>query len=177
MAPGLASCSGLNGGAPSMLVLNLACESGHAFEGWFASSDDCSDQQARGLLSCPMCGSSRVERRPSAPRLNVSHLRAETPAPPRPTKDIPVDADTDASSRDAREALQAVWMALSRELARQAEDVGDRFADEARRIHYGDAEERAIRGRSQPEEVRALIDEGIELVPLLLPQGADGELH
>lgn len=158
-----------------MLVLNLACESGHAFEGWFASSDDCSEQQARGLLTCPICGSSRVERRPSAPRLNVSHLRADAPAPTpaRPGK----QADATAPAVDAREALQSAWMTLSRELARQAEDVGDRFADEARRIHYGDAEERAIRGRSEPEEVRALMEEGIELLPLLLPQGADGEMH
>lgn len=162
-----------------MLVLNLACESGHAFEGWFASSDDCSDQQARGLLTCPMCGSSRVERRPSAPRLNVSHLRAaETPAALPPENAYPPESAAASQPQlDSREALQTLWLAVSREVARRSEDVGERFAEEARRMHYGDAEERAIRGRSRPEEVQALMEEGIELLPLLLPQGSDGELH
>ncbi|MBB2485871.1 DUF1178 family protein [Mitsuaria sp. WAJ17] len=170
-----------------MVVLNLACESSHAFEGWFASSDDCRDQQARGLLSCPVCGSSRVERRPSAPRLNVAHLRAgKTAVPIQPDAASPpegmvaggvADGAGQAAVGEAGEALQSLWMAVSRELARHSEDVGERFAEEARRIHYGDAEERAIRGRSQPEEVRALMEEGIELLPLLLPKGGDGELH
>lgn len=176
-----------------MVVLNLACEADHVFEGWFGSSADCSEQQARGLLSCPVCGSSRVERRPSAPRLNVSHLRAgkaAVPAVPAPACP-PEGAATHAAqagagrpadgegqqARETREALQSLWMAVSREVARHSEDVGERFAEEARRIHYGDAEERAIRGRTQPEEVRALREEGIELLPLLLPPGGDGELH
>lgn len=162
-----------------MLVLNLACEAGHAFEGWFDSSEDCREQQARGLLSCPLCGSARVERRPSAPRLNVSHLRAGGPpaaAPATPPAQGATGADGTVPA-DAVQALQAQWMQLSRDLLRRTEDVGERFAEEARRIHYGDAEERAIRGRSRPEEVRELLDEGIELMPLLLPQDQDGELH
>jgi len=170
-----------------MVVLNLACEADHVFEGWFGSSADCSEQQSRGLLSCPVCGSSRVERRPSAPRLNVSHLRAgkalttPPPAPACPPEDAATAAAACGAGRpteaEAREALQSLWMAASRELARHSEDVGERFAEEARRIHYGEAEERAIRGRTQPEEARALREEGIELLPLLLPPGADGELH
>lgn len=179
-----------------MLVLNLACESGHLFEGWFASAEDCTSQQRRGQLRCPLCGSQQVERRPSAPRLNVSHLKTPSPAP------APVDsgqggptatptngpASTPAERREAPapeaaevlqqlQSLQARYLTLSRELARQAEDVGDRFAEEARRIHEGDAEERAIRGRSSAAEVRELIDDGIPLMPLILPEGGDGELH
>ena len=73
--------------------------------------------------------------------------------------------------------LQARYLQVARELARAAEDVGDRFAEEARRIHHGDAEERAIRGQSSPEEVRELLDEGIPLMPLILPEGSDGGLH
>lgn len=185
-----------------MLVLNLACESGHLFEGWFASSDDCDAQQRRGLLSCPLCGSPKIERRPSAPRLNVSHLRQDpagqggsTDAPPRPgtlpfTKAPPPmpanhvsAAQTRAQEATADEGLlrlqqlQARYLQVARELARAAEDVGDRFAEEARRIHHGDAEDRAIRGQSSPEEVRELLDEGIPLMPLILPEGSDGELH
>lgn len=193
-----------------MLVLNLACAAGHLFEGWFASSDDCESQQRRGLLSCPLCGSQQVERRPSAPRLNVSHLRAEkagqgaAPAPgsrppeapsgpmaagtsagpsphlagPAPVPMPPSGAVTsEAAAEHALQQLQARYLQVARALARSAEDVGERFAEEARRIRQGDAEDRAIRGQSTPQEVRELLDEGIPLLPLILPEGADGDLH
>lgn len=162
-----------------MLVLNLACEASHAFEGWFASADDCREQQARGLLTCPLCGSAKVERRPSAPRLNVSHLREGATSPAAsPAADSPrPGSNEDSALADAAQALQTQWLQLSRALARQSEDVGERFAEEARRIHYGDAEDRAIRGRSRPEEVRELLDEGIALMPLLLPEDAGDKLH
>lgn len=179
-----------------MLVLNLACESGHLFEGWFASAEDCASQQRRGQLSCPLCGSHQVQRRPSAPHLNVSHLKA-IPTAPSPSAQgqgraletsPPVPSQPSGERREVLptetaevlqqiQSLQARYMKLSRELARQAEDVGDRFAEEARRIHEGEAEERAIRGRSSVAEVRELIDDGIPLMPLILPEGGDGELH
>lgn len=182
-----------------MLVLNLACESGHLFEGWFASAEDCASQQRLGQLRCPLCGSPQVQRRPSAPHLNVSHLKA-TPATPTSAgagQGGAVETSTAGPSAPASErregpppvtaesaevlqqiqSLQARYLRLSRELARKAEDVGDRFAAEARRIHEGDAEERLIRGRSSPAEVRDLIEEGIPLMPLVLPEGGDGDLH
>lgn len=184
-----------------MLVLNLACAAGHLFEGWFASGDDCESQQRRGLLSCPMCGNQQVERRPSAPRLNVSHLRAEKAgqgavAPSTPQSgDKPNGASdspalpaspsvpaggaltAEASAAQTLHQLQARYLQVARALARSAEDVGERFAEEARRIHHGDAEDRAIRGLSTAEEVRELLDEGIPLLPLILPEGSDGDLH
>ncbi|HLO95607.1 MAG TPA: DUF1178 family protein [Burkholderiaceae bacterium] len=177
-----------------MLVLNLACAAGHLFEGWFASGEDCESQQRRGLLSCPVCGSLEVERRPSAPRLNVSHLRAEkagqgasaraaaassaTPASVTPVASVAPAENPDCASLtpEALQQLQARYLQAARALARAAEDVGERFAEEARRIHHGEAEERAIRGQSTAEEVRELLDEGIPLMPLILPEG-DGELH
>lgn len=189
-----------------MLVLNLACAAGHLFEGWFASGDDCESQQRRGLLSCPVCGSLQVERRPSAPRLNVSHLRAEkagqgaaaksaslpadkpggststgAPACPAVPEPLPTPASgaltSEAAAVQALQQLQARYLQVARELARSAENVGERFAEEARRIHHGDAEERAIRGQSTAEEVRELLEEGIPLMPLILPEGTDGDLH
>ncbi len=166
-----------------MLVLNLACEASHAFEGWFASADDCREQQARGVLTCPMCGSAKVERRPSAPRLNVSHLRNGEAQPAAKAGADSAQTGTQAgtnvepSAADLLQAVQTQWLQISRALARQSEDVGERFAEEARRIHYGDAEDRAIRGRSRPDEVRELLDEGIALMPLLLPEDAGDKLH
>lgn len=182
-----------------MLVLNLACAAGHLFEGWFATGEDCESQQRRGLLSCPVCGSLQVERRPSAPRLNVSHLRAEkagqgasaraaltpaetppeTPASPTvPGRTASAETPPCASppAPETLRQLQARYLQAARELARAAENVGERFAEEARRIHHGEAEDRAIRGHSTAEEVRELLDEGIPLMPLLLPEG-DGDLH
>jgi hypothetical protein len=138
-----------------MKVFDLQCDQGHLFEGWFASHDDYDSQHARGLVSCPVCGSASVSKRLSAPHLNVANLHQ--PAPAAPT------ADSDAA-RMAR--LQAEVFKQVRDMVRKADNVGPRFAEEARRIHEGDAEERAIRGTSTPEERRALADDGIDFMAL-----------
>lgn len=150
-----------------MLVLNLACNRGHGFEGWFGSGDDFAGQQQRGLLSCPMCGSAEVQRMPSAPRLNLSgapmpEAPSAAPAPSAPkvsTAMAPAVADLQ------RQVMQAV-----RHLVANTEDVGSGFAEEARRIHYGEAEQRGIRGRTTPDEARELADEGIDIMSLPLPE-------
>ncbi|WP_077035023.1 DUF1178 family protein [Pelomonas sp. KK5] len=136
-----------------MLVLNLACPVGHAFEGWFGSSDDFESQQQRGLVSCPSCGMTGVERRPTAPRLNVAHPRGEAEAP----AELPA-----AMKQQMQQALRE----LARQVIARTEDVGERFADEARRIHYGEAEERGIRGQATPADAAALADEGIAVMAL-----------
>lgn len=133
-----------------MKVLNLRCANGHGFEGWFASDDEFMDQNGRGLVECPLCSDRIVTRLPSAPRLNLSGAREPVPAPQA--------AD-----------LQAAWLAATRRLLAETEDVGDRFPDEARRIHYGEIEHRGIRGQATPEEREALRDEGIEVVALPIP--------
>jgi hypothetical protein len=135
-----------------MKVLNLRCAHGHGFEGWFGSDDEFLDQNGRGAIECPLCADRVITRLPSAPRLNLSGAREEPPpAAPRP-------AD-----------LQAAWLAAARQLVAQTEDVGERFPDEARRIHYGEAEHRGIRGRATQEERAALQEEGIEVMALPLP--------
>ncbi|WP_454691048.1 DUF1178 family protein [Achromobacter aloeverae] len=147
-----------------MKVFDLQCEEhGHVFEGWFASHDDYDSQQARGLVSCPVCGSGKVVKRLSAPRLNVGHFRepeaaASVPAP------APAAAPSSGAVQMAR--LQAAIFNQVREMVRRADNVGDRFAEEARRIHYGEAEDRAIRGTSTPEERAELAEEGIEVLGL-----------
>jgi hypothetical protein len=140
-----------------MKVIDLRCQSGHRFEGWFAGDDDFLDQNGRGLIECPLCADKVVVRMPSAPRLNLSGAQEPVAATPPP---VPAD---EAAMKQAR------WMQVVRHVIANTEDVGDRFADEARRIHYGDAEERPIRGKASAEEREALQEEGIEVHPLPVP--------
>jgi hypothetical protein len=133
-----------------MKVLDLRCANGHRFEGWFGSDEDFMEQNGSGLVECPLCADKLVTRMPSAPRLNLSSSTAE-PVPARP-------AD-----------LQAAWMKAVRQVIANTENVGERFAEEARRIHYGEAEQRGIRGQASREDRQALEDEGIEVHPLPLP--------
>ncbi len=147
-----------------MLVLNLACAAGHQFEGWFGSSDDYESQQQRRLLSCPVCGHDQVQRRPSAPRLNVSHLRAD---PLQPTGGAGDSSASPTLERLQQQLQQLASQAVAQVLA-QTEDVGERFAEEARRIHYGEVEARGIRGQTSLKEAQALEEEGVALLPLPL---------
>lgn len=120
-----------------MWVAELACDAGHGFEGYFGSKDDFESQRERGLISCPVCGSSHVERRLSAPRINVG---ATPPA------------------ADVRQ-----WAAR---LRATSEDVGARFATEARRMHEGEVPARAIRGQARGDELVALLEDGVPVLPL-----------
>ena len=154
-----------------MKVLDLHCHEGHVFEGWFASEDDFQSQNQRGLVQCPWCGDSSISKRLSAPRLNLG-AKPPVPAPAQPT--------ASAGSQEAvalPPALQAAWLELARKIAANTEDVGKRFADEARRMHHGETEERAIRGQATPDEAAQLLDEGIAVLPLPLPAATKETLH
>lgn len=145
-----------------MKVLNLRCEHSHTFEGWFASAEDFESQCARGLVECPLCGSTAITKGLSAPRLNLGASReVEAPQAPAPAADTP----------------EARWMRAVREVLARTEDVGERFAEEARRMHYGETEERGIRGQASQAQAEALLDEGIVVMPLLVPPGAKGTLQ
>lgn len=146
-----------------MKVLNLRCAQDHRFEGWFSSDDDFVVQGGRGLVACPMCDDKTISRLPSAPRLNVSTQRGETVAP--------------TGGEIARARAQGQWLRAVREVIRKTEDVGDRFPEEARRIHYGEAEERGIRGRASTQDADALREEGIEVMSLPLPEPLKGTLQ
>ena len=155
-----------------MKVFDLQCHAHHVFEGWFGSEEDYASQLERGLLACPLCGDRTVHKLPSAPRLNLGAsepVRALAPAAdPAPQ---PVAAGPEL------QALQAAYLQLARRIVEQTEDVGERFADEARKIHYGEREERGIRGQASPEQTRELIEEGIAVMPLPLPDGLKGPLQ
>jgi hypothetical protein len=145
-----------------MKVLNLQCSHSHTFEGWFASEDEFQGQLARGLVECPLCGDTGVSKMLTAPRLN---LGAAQPAPRRDVVTTP-----DAS-------LQAEWLKMVRHVMANTEDVGERFAEEARRIHYGETGERSIRGQASREETEALVEEGIPVLPLPIPKAFKGPLQ
>ena len=152
-----------------MKVLNLRCAHGHLFEGWFGSEEDFLGQNGRGLVACPMCADQVITRMPSAPRLNLSGAR-QAPAAEAP---VPSTAMVKPAAGD----LQALWLKAVRHVIDNTEDVGPRFAEEARRIHYGEAEQRGIRGQATAEERAALADEGIEAMPLPLPASLKGPAH
>lgn len=153
-----------------MKVLDLRCSHDHRFEGWFGSEDDFILQGRRGFLECPLCGDRAISRVPSAPRLNV--LGARDPASKQESPGV------DASTASAvSHTMPAVWLRAVQHVLAHTIDVGDRFADEARRIHYGEADERPIRGQATQEEAEALRDEGIEVVALPLPAALKGPVQ
>ena len=174
-----------------MKVLNLRCAQGHGFEGWFASEDDFQGQRQRGLLDCPLCGDRAVDKLPSAPRLNLSGARA--PAGPaaaskaaqaaRSAYDAVAGGSPAAAPEPAAVAsavpaeLQALWLHTVRQVMERTEDVGERFPEEVRRMHYGETETRGIRGQASAEERAELADEGIEVLPLPLPPGLKGPVQ
>ncbi|MCR8961515.1 DUF1178 family protein [Variovorax sp. S2] len=146
-----------------MKVLDLRCSHGHGFEGWFASNEAFEGQLADGLVECPVCADTRIVKLLSAPRLNLGNAKApaETAASPAPAA---LSAQVPAES-----SPEARWMRAVREVLAKTEDVGDRFADEARKMHYGETEERGIRGQATREQTEALLDEGIPVMPLPIP--------
>jgi hypothetical protein len=146
-----------------MKVLDLRCTLGHGFEGWFASNEAFETQLAGGLVECPVCGDTAVVKLLSAPRLNLGNPKTPQEAAAAPAAGAQVPAEQRAASPEAR------WMRAVREVLAKTEDVGDRFADEARKMHYGEAEERGIRGQATPEQTEALLDEGIPVMALPLP--------
>jgi len=142
-----------------MKVLDLQCSHHHSFEGWFASENDFQGQLERGQVECPLCGDTSISKMLSAPRLNLG--AAQPPAPAAQTQQV-------MSMPDA--SLQAAWLKMVRHVMANTEDVGERFAEEARKIHYGESEERGIRGQASPKETEALLEEGIGVLPLPIPK-------
>lgn len=166
-----------------MKVLNLQCARLHSFEGWFGSEVDFQDQLGRGLVECPLCADKGIQKMPSAPRLNFGgHQDPDSSRSANPQARLaaagstihetspaqPGNAGHD-SLTGANQAEQGAFLKALRHVLSNTEDVGNRFADEARRMHYGDAETRSIRGQASAREAVELIEEGIDVLPLPLP--------
>jgi len=154
-----------------MKVLDLHCEQGHGFEGWFDSEQDFQSQLSSGLLTCPVCGSAQLTKRLSAPRLNLSGGQPHAAPASEPS------GQTSPASNSPTDPLHAAWLQMVRHVVENTEDVGPRFAEEARRMHYGEAKERGIRGQASAKDAVALKEEGIEVMSLPLPAGLKGPLQ
>ena len=132
-----------------MIIFDLKCGAqGHVFEAWFGSNEDYESQLVRGLVCCPICGAAEVEKAPMAPRVGAKGGEADGPPPA------------------AVKAALAGMAEAQKKLLAQSEHVGDRFPDEARAIHLGEAEARAIHGRASPADAESLREEGIPIAPL-----------
>jgi hypothetical protein len=151
-----------------MKVLNLQCQHAHSFEGWFASEDDFQSQLARGLVECPLCANKAIQKMPSAPRLNLSGSR-ELAVTQEPKNLEPKQELVCAPAQDQRTQMQAAYLKAMRHMMANTEDVGERFASEARSMHHGETPERAIRGQATREETQELLEEGIAVLPLPIP--------
>ncbi len=152
-----------------MIVFDLHCGAGHRFEGWFSSSADFTAQQNRGLISCPQCGADDVSKAPMAPAVPAKGNRQtqNMPDPVAPSSPIPAEV---------LRAMQALAQAQSKALA-NSRWVGDGFAEETRAMHYGDKDLELIHGKATLAEAKGLLDEGIEVAPLLYPVAEPDQLN
>ena len=150
-----------------MIRYALRCERGHVFESWFQSSSAYETQEKRKLVNCPVCGSAKVERAIMAPQ--IVSKKGRDSAEPAPAAAAPTDVTTPTSTpllmAQERE-LRAKLRELRDHIVKNADNVGERFPNEARKMHYGDIEHRPIYGEASPDEARALIEEGVEVSPL-----------
>ena len=148
-----------------MIRYSLRCERGHGFESWFQSSSTYDSQVKRKLVTCPACGSAKVEKAIMAPQIVSKKGRdSATPAPATPA-DVAAPTSTPLMMAQERE-LRAKLKELRDHIVKNADNVGERFPNEARKMHYGDIEHRPIYGEASPEEARSLIEEGVEVSPL-----------
>ena len=156
-----------------MIRYALRCERGHTFESWFQNSSAFDAQVKRKLVSCPACDSVKIEKAIMAPRVvaKKGRQRAEpapvptTPAPAPAPAESPAATPTPLLMAQERE-LRAKLKELRDHIVKNADNVGERFPNEARKMHYGDIEHRPIYGEASPEEAKSLIDEGVEVSPL-----------
>ncbi|CAH1657534.1 conserved hypothetical protein [Hyphomicrobiales bacterium] len=149
-----------------MIRYALICDNAHDFESWFSSSDSFEDQARRGFVTCPICNSAKVERAVMAPNVARSDLgpRFAEPAPEAPA---PANAPAPVALMSEKEkAFREMLTALHAHVRDNAEHVGQRFADEALKIHHGEAETRAIYGEATAEDARMLHEEGVDFLPL-----------
>lgn len=157
-----------------MIVFDLRCsDAGHVFEIWFGSSADYDDQKARGLVTCPYCGSADIEKAVMAPNVGAKGNSRADVARPITSTSTPVAAQLPAAANiPSPSEFKAMVSKLAEIQGRMLEGssyVGSNFADEARSMHLGEQEVRPIHGQTSIEEAKALIEEGVPVAPLLLP--------
>jgi hypothetical protein len=157
-----------------MIRYALICEKGHDFESWFQDSAAYDKQAKRGLVTCPQCGSAKVEKAIMAPRLSAAAKKRgapiEAPAPASATPTAPAPSAPVAMISPQEQEFRSKLKELRDHLTKNADNVGGKFPEEARKMHYGEIEHRSIYGVASPEEAKDLSEEGIEFHPLpILP--------
>ena len=154
-----------------MIAFDLNCSNGHRFEGWFASSEDYSKQQSSGLLACPVCNDMTVQKALSVPHVPKKGNQRSVPVP---IADVAAPAaaaepaKSDALPPAVVEFVQKLAVAQT-EMLKQSQWVGGQFAETARAIHYGEEADRIIHGETSADEAKALMEEGVQVAPLLFP--------
>lgn len=154
-----------------MIVFDLSCTDGHRFEGWFGSSADYEDQRARGLLACPQCAASDVTKAPMAPAVPAKGNQRQEVLPPeiRPMANTPMPPEV-------QKAMAALAKAQA-EALKNSTWVGEKFAEETRKMHYGERDEAPIHGQASIAEAKALIEEGVPVAPLPFPVAPPDKLN
>lgn len=155
-----------------MIVFDLSCPDGHHFEGWFGSSADYADQHARGLLACPACGSADVSKAPMAPAVQAKGNTRQEVLPPEAPRQL---ANTPMPPQ-VQKALATLAKAQA-EALKNSTWVGDKFADETRKMHYGERDEALIHGQATLAEAKGLIEEGVPVAPLPFPVAPPEKLN
>ncbi|MEQ1952129.1 DUF1178 family protein [Mesorhizobium sp. CN2-181] len=133
-----------------MIRFSLHCDHDHEFEAWFRNNDDFDTQKKRGFVECPACGSKKVEKALMAPSVSTGRKKEKIAL----------------AMGEAQKQAMAQLKALSEKMRENADYVGDKFADEARKIHFGETEARGIYGEATPEEAKGLVDDGVEFMPI-----------
>ena len=146
-----------------MIKFSLACETGHEFDGWFGSSEDYETQQKRGLIACPVCDTTKVSKSLMTPSVSTTRK-----------KESRNQAIAVATAHHAKTEMMAKLREIRDEITKNADNVGEKFPEEARKIHYGESERRAIYGEAGLQDVKELVDEGVEIAPMpVLPEDAN----
>ena len=157
-----------------MILYRLRCSKGHEFESWFKDSKTYERQEKRSLIGCPVCGNAKVVRAPMAPRLGKGgrKVEVEVAAPAASPPPSPDQQQMAALARQMPKELREALLKVRAEVEKNCEHVGDKFAEDARKIHYGESDKRGIYGETTEEEARSLVEEGIEFGRLpWIPRG------
>jgi len=158
-----------------MILYRLRCSEGHEFESWFKDSKSYERQEKKSLIGCPVCGGAKIERAPMAPRLGKGGQKKDADAPPAAAPapaPSPEQQQMAALARHMPKELREALLKVREQVEKNCEPVGDKFAEEARKIHYGESDKRGIYGETSKEEAEALAEEGIEFGRLpWIPRG------
>ena len=159
-----------------MIVYDLSCSEGHRFEGWFGSSSDYDSQRERGLLICPECGCAEIGKAPMAPAVSAKSNRGDASRTVEPSGDEKRPMVRGKLPVEVKQALETLAKAQAKALEKSTW-VGDKFADKARSMHYGETDEAPIHGKATKDEAEEMVAEGITVAPLLFPVAPPDELN